>query len=86
MAVEPPKLTPTLRKLLAEFETGVPRTRAELNAALGDPLMEHGTLRKHITMLRHVVRPQGREILCVWIWPCKLAWKMVRTLHPDTED
>ena len=71
--------TPTQQRLLAVFGDGLPHTRKELHACLGDELTSPATLRCHIHLLRKKLRPKGQDILIEFV-KHSLHYRHVRLL------
>ena len=55
---------PTQQRILDLLSDGKPHRRLEIRSLLWDELSHPHTIRKHISLLRKYVRPQGREIVC----------------------
>lgn len=75
--------TPTQNRLLDLLEDGMPHTRQELQALLGDPEAVNGVLRNHLSMLKRRMRKNnpGFEIVCYWGAARTLSYRMVRLLN-----
>ena len=54
-------------RMLAILRDGLPHTRQELHACLYDDCGAMSNIRCHLTLLRRVLRPKGRDILIEWI-------------------
>ena len=60
----PSLFTPTQRRMLAVLSDGLPHTRLELAACLEDELAKPSAVKKHLYLMRKVLRAQGQTILC----------------------
>lgn len=72
MTATQPKITPTQKRILAVLSDGEPHSREELIACLPDWDASVGeqdayvrNLKHKIATIRKVIRPRGRDILCV---------------------
>ena len=63
---DPSLFTPTQRRMLAVLSDGLPHTRLELAECLEDDLANPASVKKHLYLMRKVLRAQGQEIVCEW--------------------
>lgn len=77
-----PDYTPTQRMLLEVLSDGLPHKRDDLRRLIDPDLCERATLRVHISHLRHHLRLDGQNILCVWhkrVW----CYQQVKLINPS---
>lgn len=73
------KLTPIQEKLLEILSDGENHSREELLKACGPA--GKATVKAHICYLRKKLRGKNHEIVTVYIYPNKIAYRHMRHLH-----
>lgn len=62
--VDPPRYTPTQRRMLDVLADGLPHNRQELHACLDDELTAPEAIKFHISTMRVTLRRAGQDIVC----------------------
>jgi hypothetical protein len=60
----PPKFTPTQRRIIALLADGLPHTRREVFGCLDDDLAQLSAIKRHLSVIRTMLRPVGQDIIC----------------------
>lgn len=76
-----PDFTPTQRRILQVLADGEPHAREELHKCLDDDLAGASAVRKHICLMRKVLRPMGQDVICQ-LRNRRLFYRQIRHLVP----